>query len=173
MGDCDRSKLTSEQTRGVDGAAHRRNLSFCTDSLESCNYSALTSSEAETFAKAERQGNYTACLKGLGYCDRSRLTSAEAGAISNPTRGNSPVKQRKGVRRSLAGWFERLLAELNFELWMSDAAKIGSNQSPTITDRSGRHLGCRSRRFHYDRAYFGRNLEEIILVRQRGPVPAK
>ena len=27
-----------------------------------------------------------------------------------------------------AGWFERLLAELNFELWMGDAAKIAAKR---------------------------------------------
>jgi len=27
-----------------------------------------------------------------------------------------------------AGWFERLLAELNFELWMGDAAKISAKR---------------------------------------------
>ncbi len=39
------------------------------------------------------------------------------------------AKVRVGMEASgHAGWFERLLAELNFELWMGDAAKIAAKR---------------------------------------------
>jgi transposase len=48
-------------------------------------------------------------------------------------------KVRVGMEASgHAGWFERLLAELNFELWMGDAARIAAKRvRKQKTDRLG------------------------------------
>jgi hypothetical protein len=61
------------------------------------------------------------------------------------------AKVRVGMEASgHAGWFERLLAELNFELWMGDAAKIAAKRRGRKIAKvaMARRLGIRLYRNH-------------------------
>jgi hypothetical protein len=51
----------------------------------------------------------------------------------------APQGMKVGVGMEASGharWFERLLAELNFELWMGDAPEIPSEAGTQAEDRS-------------------------------------
>ncbi len=65
-----------------------------------------------------KQGNCKSGDWGTGKRPSSSIAFGKAGA-----------KVRVGMEASgHAGWFERLLAELNIELWMGDAAKIAAKR---------------------------------------------
>ena len=55
------------------------------------------------------------------------------------TGGTKGEAVRVGMEASgHARWFERLLEELSFELWIGDAAKIGAKRGAQAEDRSAR-----------------------------------
>ena len=64
-----------------------------------------------------------------GELQPRRLGHREEAEQFYRTLAKSGNKVRVGMEASgHAGWFERLLAELNFELWMGDAAKIAAKR---------------------------------------------
>jgi len=66
-----------------------------------------------------------------GELQQRRLGDREEAEHFYRVLAKSGNKVRVGLEASgHAGWFERLLAELNFELWMHDAAKIAAKRAP-------------------------------------------
>jgi len=64
-----------------------------------------------------------------GEVQERRLGHREEAEQFYRTLATEGAKVRVGMEASgHAGWFERLLAELNFELWMGDAAKIAAKR---------------------------------------------
>ena len=64
-----------------------------------------------------------------GEVQERRLGHREEAEQFYRTLATAGAKVRVGMEASgHAGWFERLLAELNFELWMGDAAKIAAKR---------------------------------------------
>ena len=75
-----------------------------------------------------------------GELQERRLRHREEAEEFYRTLAKAGAKVRVGMEASgHAGWFERLLAELNFELWMGDAAKIAAKTSTQTEDGSA---GC-------------------------------
>src|SRR5215472_1514033 len=64
-----------------------------------------------------------------GDCGEQRLEHCEGAEKFYRDLASQGKKVRVGMEaRGHARWFERLLAELNIELWMGDAAKIGAKR---------------------------------------------
>ena len=65
-----------------------------------------------------------------GEVQERRLKHREEADQFYRTLAKAGNKVRVGMEASgHAGWFQRLLAELNFELWTGDAAKIAAKRS--------------------------------------------
>jgi hypothetical protein len=72
-----------------------------------------------------------------GECEERRLEHREAAEKFYRELAAQEAKQRVGMEASgHAGWFERLRAELNFELWIGDATEIArKRERKQETDR--------------------------------------
>src|SRR6202171_2483290 len=77
-----------------------------------------------------------------GECGERRLQHREEAEKFYRDLGAQGMKVRVGMEASgHARWFERLLAELNFELWIRDAAEIRTKRvRKQKTDRQDAHL---------------------------------
>ena len=77
-----------------------------------------------------------------GECGERRLQHPEEAEKFYREQAAQGIKVRVGMEASgHARWFERLLAELNFELWIGDAAEIGRKRvRKQKTDRQDAQL---------------------------------